>query len=68
MRTEERQNIRDRDPLAPLAQDDESDFGFMEAEDPLDLGYEQGKIVAYDDDFSLNATILSIGWKDADSE
>ena len=40
----------------------------MEAEDPLDLGYEQGKIVAYGDDFSLNATILSIGWKDTDSE
>ncbi|MEQ8194715.1 MAG: hypothetical protein RIB59_09530 [Rhodospirillales bacterium] len=68
MQTDGLYDFERRHPPKPLGQDDDSGLSFLEQDDPLDLGYEQGKIVAYDDDFSLNATILSIGWKDAEAD
>ncbi len=51
-----------------LLKDDAADFGVIESDDPLDLGFEHGNIVAYDDDFSFHATVLSTGWKNVELE
>jgi len=51
----------------PSLKEEAMDFG-VESDDPLDLGFEHGYIVAYDDDFSFHATVLSTGWKDAELE
>ncbi len=42
------------------------DAGLIEIDDPLDLGFEHGNIVAYDNDFTFNMTVLSTGWKKAE--
>ena len=51
----------------PALKEEAVDFG-IESDDPLDLGFEHGNIVAYDDDFSFHATVLSTGWKNAELE
>jgi len=50
----------------PASMDEMVDAGLIEIDDPLDLGFEYGNIVAYDNDFSFNMTVLSTGWKKAE--
>lgn len=52
----------------PTPKDEHADQGIIEVDDPLDLGFEHGNIVAYEDDFSFNMTVLSTGWKEAELE
>ena len=37
----------------PVAKDELVESSIVEVDDPLDLGYDHGNIVAYEDDFSL---------------
>ena len=50
----------------PVAKDELVESSIVEVDDPLDLGYDHENIVAYEDDFSFNMTILSTGWKEAE--
>ena len=66
MRLNEHQNPMHVENPVPIAKEEFEDSGIVEADDPLDLGYEHGNIVAYEDDFSFNMTVLSTGWKEAE--
>ena len=66
MRLNEHHNPVHVENPVPVAKDELIDSGIVESDDPLDLGYEQGNIVAYEDDFSFNMTVLSTGWKKAE--
>jgi hypothetical protein len=58
--------LNEQPHLNPLPKEEPADAGMVEIDDPLDLGFEHGNIVAYDDDFSFNMTVLSTGWKEAE--
>jgi hypothetical protein len=63
MRLNEHQNPMHAENPVPTSKEELIDSGIVETDDPLDLGYEQGNIVAYEDDLSFNMTVLSTGWE-----